>query len=109
MKHYKNVVWLHGHSHLMYQLQSIDDHANIDTSVGYRSVHIPACSIPRTANSGETGCVEMTNESQGYVVDVYPNGIHLRGRDFAKGEFLPIASYWMDTTLQTVAAGTYTG
>ena len=28
---------------------------------------------------------------------VYPDGIHLRGRDFVKGEFLPIASYWLGT------------
>jgi hypothetical protein len=47
-------------------------------------------------------------DSEGYVVDVYENGIHLRGRDFVKGEFLPIASYWLDTTLQTIPAGTYT-
>ena len=45
---------------------------------------------------------------KGYVMDVYENGVHLRGRDFVKGAFLPIASYWLDTTLQTVAAGTYT-
>ena len=25
----------------------------------------------------------------------------------ANDEFLPIASYWLDTTLQTVEAGTY--
>ena len=30
------------------------------------------------------------------------------GMDFVKGEFLSIASYWLDTTLRTVAAGTYT-
>jgi len=47
------------------------------------------------------------NETARIVVDVYENGIHLRGRDFVKGEFLPIASYWLDTTVQTVAAGTY--
>ena len=46
-------------------------------------------------------------DSEGYVVDVYENGIHLRGRDFIKKEFLPIANYWLDTTLQNVPAGTY--
>ena len=45
--------------------------------------------------------------SEGYLVDVYENGILLRGRDFAKGEWMPIATYWIDTTLQTVEAGTY--
>ena len=56
----------------------------------------------------DTTRVELYAESEGYVVDVYKTGIHLRGRDFVKGEFLPIASYWLDTTLQNVAAGTYT-
>lgn len=43
-----------------------------------------------------------------YVIDVYENGVHLRGRDFVKGEFLPIASYWLDTTLQNIEAKTFT-
>ena len=51
--------------------------------------------------------MDIYADSEGYVVDVYKDGIHLRGRDFVKGEFLPIASYWLDTTLQTVEAGSY--
>jgi hypothetical protein len=69
-------------------------------------VHIPSLCVPRDIIDGT-----LTNiyaESEGYVVDVYDDGIHLRGRDFVKGEFLPIASYWLDTTLQTIPEGTYT-
>ena len=50
----------------------------------------------------------MTAESEGYVVDVYRNHIVLRGRDFAKGKFLPLAQYCIDTTFTPVAEGTYT-
>lgn len=108
MQHYKNVTLFHGHSHLKFHLQEIDDKANYSSAAGYRSVHIPSLSVPRDANAAGTGYENIYADSEGYVVDVYKNGIHLRGRDFVKGEFLPIASYWLDTTLQTVAAGTYT-
>ena len=83
--------------------------ANIDRLYGGWSVHVPSISVPRgPVSSVNLNRVELYAESEGYVVDVYENGIHLRGRDFVKGEFLPIASYWLDTTLQTVTAGTYT-
>lgn len=106
LKHYKNTVLFHGHSHLKFYLQEVDDKANYSDALGYRSVHIPSLAVPRDLVSGTlTG---IYADSEGYVVDVYEGGIHLRGRDFVAGEFLPIASYWIDTTLQTVAAGTYT-
>lgn len=109
MKHYKNVTWFHGHSHLKYALQKYGQlYANYSDTDGYRSVHIPSLAVPRYDTDGDGVGDSVYAESEGCVVDVYENGIHLRGRDFVKGEFLPIASYWLDTTLQTVAAGTYT-
>lgn len=109
LTHYKNVVWFHGHSHFKFEMQAAYGYANIDKSEGFRSIHIPSISRPRQ----EDGADEDTSPdyddagSEGYIVDVYSDGIHLRGRDFVTGEFLPIASYWLDTPLQTVAAGTY--
>lgn len=105
LQHYKNTVLFHGHSHLKFYLQEIDQKANYSDALGYKSVHIPSISVPRDSINGVL--TEVSVASEGYVVDVYENGIHLRGRDFVKGEFLPIASYWLDTTLQTVEAGTY--
>ena len=106
ISHYKNVVWFHGHSHFKFYLQYASDMANIDKYFGIWSVHIPSLSVPRAVSGSSYSTIYA--DSEGYVVDVYENGIHLRGRDFVKGEFLPIASYWLDTPLQTVAAGTYT-
>lgn len=109
MKHYKNVTWFHGHSHLRYSLQKYGQlYANYSNGDGYSSVHIPSLTVPREDTDGDGTYENVYDGSEGYVVDVYENGIHLRGRDFVKGEFLPIASYWLDTTLQTVEAGTYT-
>lgn len=109
MKHYPNVILFHGHSHLKFYLQYGSDKANYDNSWGCHSVHIPSLAVPRDGDaSGASSRVEVYADSEGYVVDVYENGIHLRGRDFVKGEFLPIASYWLDTTLKTIPARTYT-
>jgi hypothetical protein len=108
MTHYKNAHQFHGHSHLKFYLQYGSDVANIDHLFGGWSIHIPSLSVPRDGDpSGASSRKEVYADSEGYVVDVYKNGIHLRGRDFVKGKFLPIASYWLDTTLQTVTAGTY--
>ena len=109
MHHYKNAHQFHGHSHLKFYLQYGSDIANIDHIFGGWSIHIPSLAVPRDGDpSGASSRKEVYADSEGYVVDVYENGIHLRGRDFVKEEFLPIASYWLDTTLQTVEAGTYT-
>lgn len=91
-----NVIWFHGHSHTALESQIDNSLANYDNLYGIHSVHVPSLAVPREYE--EAAYVAKYAESEGYVVDVYENGIHLRGRDFAKGEFLPIASYWLDTT-----------
>lgn len=106
LRHYKNTVFFHGHSHTKFYLQEVDEKANYSDALGYRSVHIPSLAAPRDIVGSALSNIYA--DSEGYVVDVYENGIHLRGRDFVKGEFLPIASYWLDTTLQTIPAGMYT-
>jgi hypothetical protein len=106
LKHYKNTVLFHGHSHTKFELQEIDEKANYSDALGYRSVHIPSLAVPRDIVNNTLSNIYA--DSEGYVVDVYQKGIHLRGRDFVKGEFIPVASYWLNTQLQTIPAGTYT-
>ena len=110
LKHYKNTILFHGHSHLRFSLQELDKKANYSGEVGYRSVHIPSLSVPRDLVNGSTAYVYA--ESEGYIVDVYDDYIILNGRDFvdneADGHILPIATYKIDTTLQTVEANTFT-
>jgi 3',5'-cyclic AMP phosphodiesterase CpdA len=100
MKQYPNVVWFHGHSHLRYSMQKYGQlYANYSDAEGYKEVHIPSLAVPRQDDTDGDGKLDANyNGSEGYVVDVYENGIHLRGRDFIEGVFLPIASYWIDTT-----------
>lgn len=110
LKHYKNVIFFHGHSHTQFYLQEIDDKANYSNADGYRSIHIPSLSVPREEINGSLSYA--TDESEGYIVDVYDDYIILNGRDFidndSDGHILPIATYKIDTTLQTIEPNTFT-
>lgn len=98
LRAYPNVIMFHGHSHLKFYLQTFADDANIDKHFGGWGVHIPSITVPRDTNGAvDPTAVDVYAESEGYVVDVYEDGIHLRGRDFNAGKFLPIASYWLPT------------
>lgn len=109
MKHYKNAIFFHGHSHLRFSLQTRTNLANVDEKYGRYSVHIPSLAAPRTGDiTGANSREDLYSESEGYVVDVYENHIVLRGRDFITEKFLPIATYCLDTTLQTIEAKTFT-
>ena len=110
LKHYKNTILFHGHSHSRFELQEEDKMANYSDEYGYRSVHIPSLAVPRDIVNGTR--TDVYAESEGYVVDVYDDYIILNGRDFidndADGHILPIATYKIDTPLQTVAPNTFT-
>ncbi|MBQ8567177.1 MAG: InlB B-repeat-containing protein [Clostridia bacterium] len=110
LNHYPNVTVFHGHSHVEFALQSLTEKAIIDVSKKYNSIHVPSVTAPRTCKLVD-GLVEdnhyLYEESEGYVVDVYENGIVLRGYDFVNAKFIPYAHYYIDTTLKTVAPNTY--
>lgn len=110
LKHYKNTILFHGHSHLRLKLQERDKMANYSSEVGYRSVHIPSVAVPKDYTG--TSDLYVVEESEGYVVDVYENFIVLNGRDFidndANGHGIGIATYKIDTTLQIIAPNTFT-
>ena len=112
LKHYKNIVFFHGHSHIRFWLQELDEKANYSSADGYRSIHIPSLSVPRDLSTDGMTLETIYAESEGYIVDVYDDCIILNGRDFidndADGHWLPIATYKIDTTLQTIEANTFT-
>lgn len=106
MEHYKNAVWFHGHSHMDFDSQEDCSYANYDRMHSCHSVHIPSLALPRDYK--DSTYVNVFADSEGYVVDVYQNHVILRGRDFTMDKFLPIATYCIDTTPQTIEAGTFT-
>ena len=103
LTNYRNVIYFHGHSHetLNSQLytESLESPlpANYDYALGCHSIHIPSLAIPYDVNSGER--VLASNKSEGYLMDVYENYIVLRGYDFIKEEFIPIATYCLYTNI----------
>lgn len=109
LRHYKNTILFHGHSHTRFWLQELDAKANYSDADGYRSVHIPSLSVPRDPNG--TKLTDVYAESEGYIVDVYDDYIVLNGRDFidndADGHGVGIATYKVDTTLVEIPAGTF--
>lgn len=110
LRHYKNTILFHGHSHTRFWLQELDAKANYSDADGYRSVHIPSLSVPRDPNG--TKLTDVYAESEGYIVDVYDDFIILNGRDFidndADGHEIGIATYKIDTKLVEIPAGTFT-
>ena len=108
LRHYKNVILFHGHSHLRYYLQEIDEKANYSEANGYKSVHVSSLAVPRDINSAGNGYDTLYAESEGYIIDVYNNGIYLQGMNFLQQELIPIACYWIDTPLVNVPANSYT-
>lgn len=111
LKHYKNTILFHGHSHTKFELQEIDKKANYSNENGYRSVHIPSISVPRDLSADGTKLTDIYAESQGYIVDVYDDCIVLNGRDFIdnenNGHILPIATYKINTPIKTIEANTF--
>lgn len=112
LKHYKNIILFHGHSHTQFWLQELDEKANYSAANGYRSVHIPSLAVPRGVSDDGSKLETVSAESEGYIVDVYDDCIVLNGRDFidndADGHILPIATYKIDTALVTIEANTFT-
>lgn len=102
MTKYKNVVYFSGHSHLEFNCQKFGDHANIfSNGTTCHRVHIPSCAYPRKNDKGTSSSDTYDNNegSEGYLVDVYEKCIVLKGIDFTKNKFLPIANYLLDTTI----------
>lgn len=107
LKHYKNVIWFHGHSHMEFHYQKYDAKVNYDRVLGCHSIHIPSLAEGRELKPDGSGYNFTTEESTGYVVDVYEDHIVLRGRDFIAEQFVPIATYCLDTRPQNIEAKTF--
>jgi hypothetical protein len=106
LKHYKNTILFHGHSHFWFKDQELDKTANYNESTGFRSVHIPSLTRPAYANNGERGGNDAL--SYGYLMDVYSDCIVLNGMDFINNEPVPTGVLKIDTKLVEIEADTFT-
>lgn len=105
LSHYKNTILYHGHTHMHFAMQEEVKNANYSEVLGFRSIHVPSISWNRKIVNNESvnvgGCY-------GYLVDVYEDYIVLNGLDLLNNSVMAIATYKIDTTLQTIAANTFT-
>lgn len=88
---YDNVILVHGHSHMKFVCQELDENANYTEKNGFKSIHVPSLSKPRDIVDGAS--VNDDKGSEGYIVDVYEDCIVLNGRDFKNGKWSPHGTY----------------
>ena len=101
---YKNVIYFSGHTHLAFDTQKYGKYNNIKQSgdICHR-VHIPSCAKPRISADGIKGSAQVYDAgSEGYLMEVYENGILLKGVNFETNKFLPIANYYLNTPIEAV-------
>lgn len=94
IKQYKSIVYFSGHSHTNFEAQTLNKNANIKKAEDIcNRVHISSLARPRIWNGNEL--VNSPEGSQGYLMEVYDNGILLKGYDFANQKYIAIAQYFM--------------
>lgn len=105
IKKYKNVVYFSGHTHMAFYLQKYEKTGNVNTYGDICTrVHIPSCAKPRKSDTGRSSSsYDNESGSEGYIMDVYDNGILLKGYNFITNKIEPIATYFLPTEGWTVA------
>lgn len=88
----KNVIMFTGHTHYRLNVEETYDSINIYRFNNSKAafIHVPSNSRPRDKD-GNT----VEQYSEGYIVDVYEQGVVVRGVDFVSGEFMPDYEYVM--------------
>lgn len=90
LKEYKNVVFFSGHSHWMFELESLNENLNISDFDGEYCymVHVSSVAEPRYIEDDDEERTSMTGEaSEGWIVEVYDKAIMLIPVDFIKEIF----------------------
>jgi predicted phosphodiesterase len=108
LKHYKNTILFHGHSHMKFEHQAVDINANYTERNGFKSVNASSAGKPRNIDTTSTNTTPDDNDgSQGYIVDVYDNFVILNGINLITHEPVPLGTYKIDTTIKQIDANTF--
>ena len=110
LRHYKNTILYHGHSHTKFICQEFDKTANYTTRNGFRSIHVPSVLASRDIVQQEDGTYTKVvdyNSSQGYLVDVYDDCLVFNGIDFMTNKPIPLGTFKIDIELKEIEAGTF--
>ena len=107
MKHYKNAILFHGHSHLDFNEQINFSYSNYSTKKGFKSISIPSSGGSRITVDGALQKVNKPELRSGYIADVYEKCVVLKGYYFQDFEIVPIAQYCIDTELSSISVNTF--
>ena len=87
-----NVIFMHGHTHMKFELGDLYENANHYHVEGqWYDIHVPSCAKPRTSDGSSMGT--LYEGSQGYLVEVYKDKVLFKPRDFIANEYLMQYSY----------------
>jgi predicted phosphodiesterase len=93
LRHYKNTILFHGHSHTKYKNQQFDKTANYTERNGFKSVHVPSLGRPRDLDQIKKETKDDMYASEGCVIDVYDNCIVLNSMNFIDNTPIPLGTY----------------
>ena len=99
LRHYKNTILYHGHSHIKFKYQELDENTNYTNKNGYHSIHIPSSSHCMDVALQENGSYKRVVDytvAQGYVVDFYSDYIIYNGVTFETEEPEPFGTFKID-------------
>jgi hypothetical protein len=103
LKNHGRAVLFHGHSHMMFEAQELDEKANYTKINGYHSVHVPSVGNPRWVLSADGSWSDNPAKApvspQAYLVDVYEDCIVLNGLSFSgtNATPVPLGTYKINT------------
>ncbi len=95
IRQYDNTYVFSGHTHFNFQCQNDCENITVTPIEGTNSytIHVPSIAYPRLINTWN-----MYDQSQGYFVEVYENGIVLKGIDFKQdNKLIPIGCYYLES------------
>lgn len=95
IEQYKNVIYFSGHTHTNFEAQTLNEYANIKKADKIcNRVHISSLARPRVYDG--SSFVNTPAGAEGYLMEVYDNGILLKGYDFVTNKLIAIAQYFME-------------
>lgn len=87
----RNAVVFHGHTHLQFEFEEKcpEINASYFSNKNVALMHVPSCGYPR----GNDEKPITSGKSQGYVVEVYTDGVKIIGADFINNKLLDEYTY----------------
>lgn len=106
MRHYRNTISFHGHTHVNPNVQTKIKNVNYSTVLGLRSMHIPSTAYCRGLIDGAL-VEDSPRTGFCYIADVYENHVVFKCYDIVTSEFVPIAQYCINMEAVEIPANTF--